>query len=67
MDIVFEGRPDELTEEALHRIYPEGVETPEPAEAVVQAVAVAPVVPAAPARPKATLMPQQQQFTLEKT
>lgn len=25
--IVFEGRPDELTEEALHRIYPEGVET----------------------------------------
>jgi phosphonate transport system ATP-binding protein len=65
--VVFEGRPDELTEEALHRIYPEGVETPEPAEAVVQAAAVAPAAPAAPARPKVTLLPPQQQFTLEKT
>ncbi len=25
--IVFDGKPDELTEEVLHRIYPEGVET----------------------------------------
>lgn len=70
--VVFEGRPDELTEEALHRIYPEGVETShaaEPlAEPVHQAAVAAPAAPATtPARPKATLLPPQQQFTLEKT
>jgi phosphonate transport system ATP-binding protein len=69
--VVFEGRPDELTEEALHRIYPEGVETSQAKDPVAQAVAqagvAAPVASAAPARPKATLLPPQQQFTLEKT
>jgi len=64
--VVFEGRPDELTEEALHRIYPEGVETSQAKDPVAQAAA-APVAHAAPARPKATLLPPQQQFTLEKT
>lgn len=65
--IVFEGRPDELTEEALHRIYPEGVETPaqtsQPATAAHTAVAAA----AATARPAPPLLPSQQAFTLEKS
>jgi phosphonate transport system ATP-binding protein len=60
--IVFEGRPDELTEEALHRIYPEGVEHPaEPAEPT--AVAVAPVAQ----KPLAPLRPAPRNLTLEKT
>ena len=66
--VVFEGRPDELTEEALHRIYPEGVETSQSdVPAAVQAAVAAPAAPAVPARPKATLLPPQQQYSLEKT
>jgi phosphonate transport system ATP-binding protein len=65
--IVFEGRPDELTEEALHRIYPEGVETPtqtkQPAAAPQAAVAEV----ASTARPASPLVDSQQTFTLGKS
>jgi len=65
--VVFEGRPDEMTEEALHRIYPEGVEVPGHDEQP----AVAPHAPvsasAATARPVPPLLPSQQTFALEKT
>lgn len=65
--IVFEGRPDELTEEALHRIYPEGVETPtqtkQPAAAPQAAVAEG----SSTARPASPLVDSQQTFTLEKS
>lgn len=54
--VVFEGQPDELTEEVLHRIYPEGIEAPGHAEQ-----------PAATAQPVPPLLPWQQTFTLEKT
>ena len=43
--IVFEGRPDELTEEVLHRIYPGGLEEAEaPTAAPSASVSEAPVV-----------------------
>lgn len=74
--IVFEGRPDELTEEALHRIYPEGVETSAtdavPAAQVAQiAVEQASTSAAATATsrhaPAAALASRQAAFTLEKS
>lgn len=74
--IVFEGRPDELTEEALLRIYPEGVETSatdaEPAAQVAQ-IAVKQTSTSAAATvasrhtPPAALTSRQAAFTLEKS
>jgi phosphonate transport system ATP-binding protein len=65
--IVFDGRPDELTEEALQRIYPGGLEAVEPA-AQPAAHAVATAEPAAanhhPAHATAALPVQQ--LALEK-
>jgi phosphonate transport system ATP-binding protein len=65
--IVFEGRPDELTEEALHRIYPEGIETPAQAEQPAAAMQAAVAEAANTARPASPLLPSQQTFTLEKS
>lgn len=74
--IVFEGRPDELTEEALHRIYPEGVETSAtdavPAAkvaqiAVEQASTSAAATAASRHTPPASLTSRQAAFTLEKS
>jgi phosphonate transport system ATP-binding protein len=65
--IVFEGRPDELTEEALHRIYPEGIETPAQAEQPAAAMQAAVAEAASTARPASPLLPSQQTFTLEKS
>jgi phosphonate transport system ATP-binding protein len=65
--IVFEGRPDELTEEALHRIYPEGVDTPAQAKQPAAAPHAAATATAAAARPAPPLLPSQQAFTLEKS
>jgi phosphonate transport system ATP-binding protein len=62
--IVFEGRPDELTEEALHRIYPEGVEH---ATDTAQPAGTKATVTATVAKPHAPLLPPQQNLTLEKT
>jgi phosphonate transport system ATP-binding protein len=65
--IVFEGRPDELTEEALHRIYPEGVETPAQAQQPAATTQTAVAEAASTARPASALLPSQQTFTLEKS
>lgn len=61
---VFEGRPDELTEEALQRIYPDGVETPGHAEQAAPAPNV--LVGAPTGRASSALRPPKQTFTLEK-
>lgn len=74
--IVFDGKPGELTEEVLHRIYPEGVETSAtdavPAAQVAQIVveqAATSAAEAAAARhaPHAPLATRQTAFTLEKS
>jgi phosphonate transport system ATP-binding protein len=65
--IVFDGRPDELTEEALHRIYPEGVETPAQAKQPAAAPQAAVTAATSTARPASPLLPSQQTFTLEKS
>ncbi|SFU60892.1 phosphonate transport system ATP-binding protein [Polaromonas sp. YR568] len=65
--IVFEGRPDELTEEALHRIYPEGVDTPAQVKQPGTAPHAAVTAAVATARPAPPLLPSQQAFTLEKS
>ena len=65
--IVIEGRPDELTEEALHRIYPEGVETPAHAQQPAATTQTAVAEAASTARPASALLPSQQTFTLEKS
>ena len=52
--IVFEGRPDELTDEVLQRIYPGGLEGPATPEAPAAAVAV-PTPSAAHAAPQLAL------------
>lgn len=65
--IVFEGRPDELTEEALHRIYPEGVETPTQTKQPTAAPQAAVAEGASTARPASPQVDSQQTFTLEKS
>jgi len=71
--IVFDGKPDELTEEVLHRIYPEGVETSEtdavPAAQVKQTAAAYAVTSAATSRLVPATAPAMRQpaFELEKS
>ncbi len=57
--IVFEGRPDELTDEVLHRIYPGGVEPEVPAPEAAQAAAASIPAPAHAARPAPQLALEQ--------
>lgn len=56
--IVFEGRPDELTDEALHRIYPGGA-GPEPAGPDAVAAQALPPAPQAAVRPARQLALEQ--------
>jgi phosphonate transport system ATP-binding protein len=53
--VVFEGRPDELTDEVLQRIYPGGLDTPAAAEAPPAAAVSAPTPVAAHAAPQLAL------------
>jgi phosphonate transport system ATP-binding protein len=59
--VVFEGRPDELTEEVLHRIYPGGVDSDVPAAAASEA-ALPVAVQVTPPQP--VVLPARQ-FALE--
>jgi len=73
--IVFDGLPGELTEEVLHRIYPEGVETSETdaqpaaqmAQIAVEHASVSAAVSSAAARPGAAMLTSQTRLTLEKS
>ena len=62
--VVFEGRPDELTEDALHRIYPGGLDAHEPRSAAEAAGQAPPAEAAAHRSAPAAPAPQ---FALEKS
>ena len=73
--IVFDGLPGELTEDVLHRIYPEGVETSETdaqpaaqmAQIAVEHASVSAAVSSAATRPGAAMLTSQTRLTLEKS